>query len=192
MMAPFSWRWNRATISFNTTVGQQDYPVSVSTYGHFEKGSVAISGSPTYPIEYKNILDIGVEQSRPTFISDQLDNDAGQITFRVLPAPDQVYTITVIYQNAPVLFTSLSQLWTPIPDWLEVVYNWGFLATMSDYVDQTKAPRFRQLFVGTLLAASEGLSESERNLFISSWLGEVRQETSEGMNTQAAWRGRTI
>lgn len=193
LMPPFKWRWNRSnTPPINLTQAVQDYSTSVSNYGNFELASVAFGGQLTFPLEYKSLLDIGVESSRPAFISDQLDDDAGNITFRVLPAPDQVYQLTVTYQETPPKFTSLSQTWDPIPDWMQFVYNWGFLAVMSDFIDQSKAPRFRQLFVGSLLGVSEGLTEADRNLFIRSWLGEIRQETAEGMATQAAWRGRTI
>jgi hypothetical protein len=192
LMAPFNWRWNRGTAIITTVPGQQDYPINLSNYGHFELATVGITGDLTYPLEYKSILGAAVESSRPTFISDQLDNDAGFITFRITPAPDKAYAVTVTFQNAPPIFSSLSSLWSPVPDWMAYVYNWGFLALMSDFVDQSKAPRFRQMFVGSLLAASEGLSEEEKNVFKASWLGDLRQMQGEQMNTQSGWKGRTI
>ena len=190
---PFYWRWNRTTLTFNTVIGQQDYPVTIANYGYFELGAVAIAGQQTFPLEYKDILNAGTEESRPTFIADQLDTSSDSIiTFRVLPIPDQVYTITITYQEQPPSFTALTQLWTPIPDRYEFVYNWGFLALMADYIGDPRAARYRQMFVGSLLGVSEGLSESERALFIQSWLGEIRQESSDSMKTQMGWKGRTL
>jgi hypothetical protein len=191
---PFQWRWNRKIATFNTIASPptQDYSVAISNYGNFELGSVASPGSLTYPLEYKSLLDIAVEQSRPSFISDQLDDDNGNITFRVQPVPDQIYNMTVAFQAASPSFTSLAQTWNPIPDWMEFVYNWGFLSIMSDFVDQSKAPRFRQLFVASLLSVSEGLSEQDKNLFIASWLGEQRQESGNMQKSQVGWKGRAV
>jgi hypothetical protein len=166
---PFKWNWNRATVSITTVVGTQDYPTSTTSYGFLEGGSVTL-GSSTFGLkEVKQSLEVGTETGRPESIAPQIDNNAGSITFRFLPVPDQIYTIVPFYQQSAPLFTSLSQTWSPIPDKLEYLYSWGFLALSLAYADDQRFPIFNQKFVAHLLGAQQGLSEMEKNMFLDSW-----------------------
>lgn len=189
---PFSWKWNRKTITFSLTPGTQDYSQAISNYGFFEIGSIALTGAQTFPLEHHEVLSAGVETSRPTFVADQTDDDAGNISFRFLPIPDQTYTVTIIYQAKPTPFTVLSGLWDTIPDQYQYIYSLGFLAMMFDFVDSTKATRFRQLFVASLLSVSEGLDEQDKELFMNAWLNESRQMQSNQLRTQAGNTGRSL
>lgn len=49
MNAPMTWNWNRNTLSFNTVVGQQDYPVVVSDFGFIENFTTTATASITLP-----------------------------------------------------------------------------------------------------------------------------------------------
>jgi hypothetical protein len=189
---PFKWRWNRKTTTITTIVGTQDYLKAINDFGYLEQATAAIAGSPTFPLEIKGILGEATEQSRPTFISTQIDDNAGNITFRLLPVPETIYTVTITYQVRAPLFTALSGLWSPVPDYMEFIYNWGFLSLMQEYMTLTGAQRTRQLFVAALLSTAEGLEESEKNLFISSWLGQIRQSESNELSTQTGQRARSI
>lgn len=189
---PFAWRWNRKTLTFPTVIGQQDYTVSSSDFGFFEIADIAIAGSQTFPLENKYVLSGATEKSRPEFIAIQNDDAVSSLTFRLLPVPDKIYTVTVTYQIRPVPFTAIGDDWSPIPDGYQFIYNWGFLSMMEQYTKSSDPARSRQLFVAGLLGVSEGLLEEERNLFISSWLGETRQVQAQQLNTQSGWRGRTI
>jgi len=39
---PFSWNWNRSSVSFNTSAGNQDYATSAAAFGFIEKASYKI------------------------------------------------------------------------------------------------------------------------------------------------------
>jgi hypothetical protein len=41
---PFVWPWNRTTVSFLTTQGTQDYPVSLAAFGFLESVSIQLAG----------------------------------------------------------------------------------------------------------------------------------------------------
>ncbi|HEX3682206.1 MAG TPA: hypothetical protein VHU83_06655 [Bryobacteraceae bacterium] len=182
-------------ITFDTT----QYNSTAWTWGNWivyganaPASSFSTTGSNIFPLEIAETLSRGSEQGRPTFIALQTDDDAGNLTFRVLPAPDQSYSISVTYQVKAPLFSSLSQTWAPVPDFMEYIYNWGFLSLMLDYNDSSKAQRMRQLFVASLLGASEGLSEADKNLFTYAWLGDMRQQQAGQLSTQLGNQGRAI
>jgi len=182
---PFKWNWNRAAASAITTViGTQDYPLAISNYGFLEGASATKSGASFAIKEVKQELTVGTEQGRPQSIAPQIDDNAGNITFRFLPVPDAIYTITPYYQKAAPLFTGLTQTWAPVPDKFSYIYNWGFLALTMLYDDSPMFPAINQKFVAHLLGAQQGLSETERNMFLNSWDIITRQEGLVGIKTQ--------
>lgn len=184
---PFKWNWNRSSVNVTTTAGTQDYATSVSTFGFIESASATL-GSATFAItEIKQDLTIGSEQGRPESIAAQIDNNSGSITFRFLPVPDNTYTVTVGFQQKiPSLFVSpvSTQTWAPIPDQYSYIYNYGFLALTMAYQDDQRFPIFNQKFVAHLLGTQQGLTETERNLFIDTWNLIARQEALMGIKTQ--------
>src|SRR6267154_2469075 len=181
---PFSWNYNRGSVSITTIAGTQDYATASATFGFVEKASYKIpsatitntaltSGVATYtaankfqagdlvtvtgsangagiynvtnqPIfsanattftvninninvatgadtgtavvgttteisENSTILGSGSELGSPSKIAAQIDDNAGNITFRLLPIPDRVYTVEVIFQKRiPALMANLS------------------------------------------------------------------------------------
>jgi hypothetical protein len=170
---PFKWRWNRAYVTpFTTTAGIQDYQKAVSSFGYLEKGY--INGQVELTVQ--QLLSSDTNESRPNYIAAQLDDGAGNITFRLLPNPDLVYTVAPIFQESAPTMTALSSTWTPIPDYMQYIYSWGFLSLIYDYFGNPGAARARQVFVGSLLAVSEGLEETEKQIFRAMWL---RQDTDE-------------
>lgn len=183
---PFAWNWNRQTLQFVTVQGQQDYQEAVSNWGFIEKASASMAGLPTqiFEIEVKPILGEDNGLGRPQNISAQLDDDNGHISFRLMPVPDGAYTVTVTYQEAPTLITATSNTWAPIPDRYQFIYNWGFLALMQQFIPSSSSQMNRQLFVANLLAAAEGLEETEKNLFMAAWLGDSREMQASQLRTQ--------
>jgi hypothetical protein len=182
---PFKWNWNRSPFGTITTVaGTQDYPLSIANFGFLEGASVTSGGSTIAIKEVKQELTVGTEPGRPQSIAPQIDNNYGTITFRFLPVPDNVYTIVPYGQNSPTLFTSLSQSWAPIPDKLEYLYNWGFVALSLAYSDDQRFPIFNQKFIAHLLGAQQGLSETERNMFLDSWNILTNQNSIANMKAQ--------
>ena len=88
-----------------------------------------------------------------------------QITFRLLPLPNTAYKVKIIYQQAPTLFSSPDDLWA-IPDSMESLYSYFVLWLALDYLDDPRAARYRQIAEASLLAKAEGLSETDRNMFL--------------------------
>jgi hypothetical protein len=167
--------------------------VSVNIASAPESSCLAVSGQ-AFPLEIKNEpMTEGVEQSRPSFISTQIDDNSGKYTFRVLPIPNKTYQITLTFQNSATLFlpSSLSAPWG-IPDKYAYIFNYGFLFLTLDYWDDPRAARYRQLFIATLLGAAEGLTEQEKNLFLGNWLITTSQAQASGMKTQQGISGRGV
>jgi len=257
---PFSWSWNRASATFNTASGTQDYSQAVASFGFIEKGSfkipsaaitntaltagvatytannnfqagdlVTVTGLTNNPLVYnvtnqaifsatattftvliKNanigsgadtgtaivgttteiaktttILGTGSERGAPNNIAAQVDDNAGNITFRILPIPDRVYAIEVVYQKRiPSLATATTSTWAPVPDHYSYIYQWGFLALMLAYNQDARWTQANQKFVGGLLGAAEGLSEEDRNIFQAAWLGSITEQQTMGMKAQ--------
>ncbi len=186
---PFSWRWNRNTYTFSAIPGTQDYSTTITNMGWVEKAN-ALAGSTQYELEI--LLNASQEsiQNQLTWISPRLDNDAGTITFRLLPVPEQDYTITVDYQASAPSFASLADPWAPIPDYMYFLYQMGFNAEAMMYWGDERGPYMVQTFLRTLLAASSGLSESQKNIFLATRLNSERMEQAEIGNSAAGRAGR--
>jgi len=145
----------------------------------------AIVGTTTEISETTTILGTGSERGSPNKIAPQTDDNANNISFRVLPIPDRVYTIEVIFQKRiPALVTTTANTWAPIPDHYSYIYQWGFLALMLAYNQDGRWTQANQKFVGNLLGANEGLSEVDKNLFQAAWLGTITEQQVTGMKAQ--------
>lgn len=177
LSAPFAWRWNRTVINFQTVVGQSDYVVSTNNFGWLEKAVIynPDDGNLTNELEIENNLAVETKPNLPVRISAQSDNDAGQITFRIVPAPDAVYNVELTAQKAAPTFTSLSDTWAPIPDYFSYIINTGFLAKNYEYMNDPRYLTTMQLFLQQVVAANEGLSDVQKNIFLSDRLDTQRQ-----------------
>lgn len=176
------WRWNRssATIqapTFSTIVGQTDYVVSLPTFGWIEKAVAydTADGNKGYELQVALILGAEAGTGQPARISAQYDNGAGEITFRVFPAPNKIYSVVVDYQNSAPQFTAPTQTWSPIPDYLSVVYNSGFDGKAYEYMNDPRYQGAMQIFYTNAAAYAEGLSETQRNLWVQDKLNSIRE-----------------
>jgi hypothetical protein len=86
-----------------------------------------------------------------------------------MPAPDKAYPVAIHIQLAASQLTSVNATWAPIPDYMQYVYNWGFLALMWTFADDPRSQMANQKFLAGLLARAEGLSEQDRNVFLNNW-----------------------
>jgi hypothetical protein len=155
-----------------TALNTNDYTVLSPEFSHIEHASVLDSSqSPAkwIELEVKNRLSMETFTGRPKFISPHTEDGNGNVTFRVNPAPDKNYVVAVHVQKAPIAVTSLNQTWAPIPDYMQHVYNWGFLALMWLFADDPRYPEANQKFVAGLLAQAEGLDDEDRNIFLNNW-----------------------
>jgi hypothetical protein len=106
---PFAWQWNRSIFNVATTVGQSDYTVSLPNFGWLEKATLSLSGMtpPVVELQISPLIAASGKNNRPFKIAMVDDDNAGNVTFRLMAIPDQVYTVTLIYQKAPVQATTL-------------------------------------------------------------------------------------
>lgn len=180
---PFGWRWNRISslTDFTCVVGQTDYPVSgLTNFGWIETAQVQdISSNARVASQWKQItrlegLAMASEQGLPHSIAPQYDNGSGTITFRLMPAPDQLYPVAMDIQQKPVLFSNsagspLAQTWAPIPDEYSHLYTWGFEALALLLADDPRFGPVNQKFVSAVLATHQGLDENQKNIFLATW-----------------------
>lgn len=176
------WRWNRTAgtptaPTFTTVIGQTDYKVNLPTFGWIEKAVAydPLDGFAAFELQNDLIKGADLNSNQPARISAQYDDDEGNITFRIFPAPDKVYNIVVDYQNSAQLFTSVTQTWAPIPDYLSYVVNEGFQAKAFDYSNDPRFASSMQLFLQFCADAAEGLDASQKNLFLSDKLNTLRE-----------------
>jgi hypothetical protein len=181
---PFAWRWNRKTNSAITTiVGQQDYTIVVPDFGWLEGGSIS-DGTRMYGLQPRLMLEDSVDQGRPLLVSAQVDDGAGNITFRFSQVPDSIYTVKLIYQMAAPLITMAGGSWAPIPDSLAYLFNSGFLASCLEVIDDSRFPVEYSKFIKSVIAANDGLTDTEINIFLSEKLIDQREIQGQQLNTQ--------
>lgn len=191
LQPPFAWRWNRATVqaAIDTTTGQ-NVTKALSDFGWLESASISDS-TTTWALEVSLNTPEDQSPSRPRFISARLDNDSGNITFRVIPTPDKSYTLNITYQKASPSFSTLLDTWSPIPDYMYHVYSTGYLAKVYEYADDARFIPTFQLFLRSLLSFSEGLTESQKAIFFQDFANVSRYEQTSGLANQLAIQGRS-
>lgn len=148
------------------------------TFGWIETCSIQdiVNGQPKwFELPTKLCLSLDSAQGRPANISAQSDDGFGNITYRLMQVPDAVYPVAITIQQKPPLFTKTSQTWAPIPDDYSHIYNWGFLSLMWMFADDPRFTVGSQKFVAQLLSSAEGLTETERNIFLNNWYGITGQ-----------------
>jgi hypothetical protein len=195
---PFVWEWNRVatTSSITTVVGQSDYPVSLPHFGFLEKATLvnpspAANQPPNFELEVFEILSKDGQQNRPGKIAVLLDDNNGNITFRLFPVPDQIYTVDLDYQKAPVVATDLTALWAPIPDKYSFLYERFMLAQMQMMYNQQLGLSNMEMFFRQLVATAAGLTEMEKAIFLEDALRPIRMRQNELLSTQQGKQVRT-
>ena len=183
---PFAWSWNRKVLpaAITTAIGTQDYPISLSDFGWLEKatGNASTASPQSFELEVYGNIGTDTTQARPRIITVHIDDNAGNITFRLFPVPDAVYTITLTYQKAPVLASTISSNWAPIPDKLSFLYEQGLLAHMQGIYSIPAFLQGMQFFFRQLIGAAEGLTETQRAIFLED---SIRQLQTSALAQQA-------
>ena len=190
---PFRWNWNRKELqnAFVTLPGVTDYTLALSDFGYLEKATsfIAADDPPMREIEVVQNLAQESKQNPPQKICAFIDDGAGNITFRVLPNPDRAYQMTIIYQKAMPVVTSLGALWSPIPDKYSFLYETGMMAHMQGMYNAQLYALNMEIFFRQLLGAAEGISESERAIFLDDRLRDLRAQT---VGLTGAQQGRQV
>ena len=168
----------------------QDYTVSVPNFSHIEHASVLdITKTPNKWIELKVQNDLALDsiQARPTFVGPHAEDGDGNVSFRVMPAPSAAYPVAIHVQLVPPRVTSINQTWAPIPDFMQYVYSWGFLALIWAFSDDARFQMANQKFTSGLLSRAEGISAEERDVWLNNWnnlTGRQQMETQQGIQAR--------
>jgi hypothetical protein len=186
---PFRFPWNRVENStITTSVGVTDYKISIPTFGWLEKATIsnlAMTPTTVKEIEVFQVLAVESKQNQPQKVAPILDDNNGNITFRLMPAPDAPgatptnYTVTLTYQNAPPVLPNLGALWAPIPDKYSFLYETAMLAHLQLMYSPQLYALNMEMFFKQLVGISEGLTETEKNIFLEDKLRELRMQTTE-------------
>jgi hypothetical protein len=192
---PFAWRWNRSVTTFTTVAGTQDYEEPLPTFGWLEKATVT-DATGTSPIvhELDVVLNLSEEtvNNLPTRIAARLDDGNGNITFRLMPPPDKLYTVTITYQNSSSLFTSMNETWAPIPDYLSYLYNAGFSAKAYEYLNDGRFAPMLTTFLRQVIAANGGLTDTQVNIFLADQVNTLATQQASVQNGQFSRQGRGV
>jgi hypothetical protein len=184
---PFCWRWNRLEANFVASQTgpdwNQDYGITLPTFGFIEKAWVTTVSGEKKELTVRTALAGSTELGRPEFIAAQYDDNAGTITFRLMPVPNEALNVTVLIQKKATLMTSLASTWAPIPDEQQYIYNYGFLALAAILADDQRFEIFNRKFLSHLLGAQEGIDEMQRSIFLGNWLEITKQLQSASAKT---------
>lgn len=162
-----------------TNLGSIGVPVSQTyTFGWIE--TVSVQDTTVIPAKWFEIkpelcLSSDSAQGRPRSISAQGDDGNGLITFRLMMVPDAAYPVAITLQQKAPILTSVNQTWSPIPDDYARLYNWGFLSLMWMFSDDPRFSTANQKFVAQIISVSEGLDETQRNIFLQGWQQDIGQ-----------------
>jgi hypothetical protein len=163
---------NTDTVGTFTAITTQDYLLSLSNFSHIKHASVNdldANNPKWYELKVQNNLALESSLSRPMFIGPNYEDGSGNVSFRVFPAPDKAYPISIQAQLAAPAVTSVNQTWSPLPDFMQYVYQWGFLALMWMFADDPRTQYAEAKFKAALLGRAEGLTEEEKNIFLNNW-----------------------
>ena len=180
---------NTATWTNKGTVG---LTTALVNFGWLEKSSWKDGTTRTQELQVALDLSEDQAQNPPVHIAARLDSGTGNITFRLLPPPDKAYIVTMTYQKAAATFAALTETWSPIPDYFSYLCNQGFAAKAYEYFGDERFPVSMAMFVRQVIAANEGLSESQKNIFLGERLNTQRETQSSQGKTQTATTGRSM
>lgn len=190
--APFTWAWNRATVTQTLTPGTQDYTISQANFGFLEKVTLTLA-SPATLVEVENVynnkaLALTKQPGRPNTAAVQTFIPGTSFSARFSPNPDLAYTATFTYQKAPFFFTATTQDWftdAGIPYSMIDVFNPLFLAEMLENSDDPqRAQIYRQRGMAALISKADGLTAMQKNEILGQWMADGAQAAGTQLNTQ--------
>ena len=192
LSAPFRWMWNRNQVTYQFTgQGGTDFEKYIPDFGYLEKATV-VGGTPNArEIEIVNVLAQESKQNPTGKICALFDDNAGNITFRVSPAVDLNYEVVLTYQRSPIIVTSLSgTTWAPIPDRYAFLYEAGMLAHLSLMYSPQLYLANIEMFFRQLVGAAEGLTETERAIFLAEKIQQLQTQQFALVGAQQARQSR--
>jgi hypothetical protein len=188
---PFSWPFNRKAYVFTAT--GQDYAASgLNDFGFLEGGSCAPPSGTPFELMVRSILHPEQNTARPMFVSELIDDGAGNITFRLNPAPAAGSFVTLLYQKKATTLLSMGMTWYPLPDEKSYVAQWGLLSLLSLITSDARFGAYNQKFITSLLAQHGGLSALERNMFLANWTAVLKDVQATQLATAERFKAREV
>jgi hypothetical protein len=199
---PFTWGWNREEdSSLSTVAGTQDYTGTITDFGFLEKITlVDPTGVPFDVSDIYNNAALGVgdtsvaRRARPNSACVLYLTYGTSLRLRFLAVPDKVYAATLTYQKLVAPMTTLTGAtgtWT-IPDQYLDIYNTLFLGEAFAVADDARSQIYRQRGVTALLGKSEGLTETQKNLFLEQFWARAGQQQRFALVSQQAQQSRGV
>lgn len=188
---PFAWAWNRSAINY--TVTSQDFTqTGLTDFGFLEGGTVTPPTGTPFSIQVRTVLDSETQSARPLFCAPLIDDGAGNITFRLNPAPTSGSAVKLLYQRKAPIVQSLAQTWYPVPDEKNYICQWGFLSLMSLIGNDARFNAYNQKFITSLLSAHGGLNAMERNIFLTNWTAVLKDLQAANLSTNERFKAREV
>lgn len=148
---PYKWKWNRATAtSFLTVDGTAEYTISNPTDCFFYldrafieyEASTSTPKSPRYPLSCVSDLQSNDSRGSPLnaiCIDRWTGTNKKDVVVRFDMVPDAtVYRVYVDYQQKPTILTSLSDVFTPVPDDMGRFLRQMFLVQVLKYYEDPR------------------------------------------------------
>lgn len=173
-------------------VGGQDYIVALSDFGWPEKASITDGATFSKELVINPDLAQDVAAGETANISPVADDGSGNITFRLMPPPSSAWTVQLDYQMASSSFAAMADSWTPIPNYLSYLYNQGCLYKCYEMGSDERMTQAFQIFLRNLIAANNGLTDSQVNLFMADRIAmqrEVQQKLGSRQPQQQQQQG---
>ena len=194
---PNTWGFNRNENTSTTTVaGTQDYQTNITDLHFIERVSLTDTTGKIWEVDtvYNNAaLSVQSTQGRPKSVCVKTNNLAGTNAIRFSLVPDAVYTVNITYQKLPVQLTSTSSGWSGIPDAYEDIYNNLLLSeAYSVALDDASAQKYRVRGMAALISKVEGLSEMQKNLYMTYALAGDVQTMLAQLRTNQVTQARGI
>lgn len=82
--------------------------------------------------------------------------------------------------------------WAPIPDSYSYIYNSLFIGEALALVDDNRAMQYRMRGVAGLISKAEGLSETQKNVFMQMWLAGNAESAVAALRVQQSAQARGI
>ena len=174
------------------SVDSSGYLVALSSFGWLEKAVAIDQNGNAHELTIQLNMGQNGTQNQPFLISPVIDDGNGSILFRMQPPPDQAYKVYLTYQRSSPNFVALTDTWAPVPDYFSYLFNRGFLSLTYEYLSDERYGSATQMFVKFLVAANEGLSESQVNIFLAERMNSARQQQDVVGTAQSARAGRSL
>lgn len=189
--APFIYRFNRASVSFDiTSDGGTDYVQVINNLGRIETQWLSDADGHIFELNGSQSIAKASTVRRPTHVAPVYDDNQGNITFRFNSIPDQPLTANFDFQKKANLLTSPADGFGPVPDEFGYLFNKGMLAEGAILTNDSRFPIWEKDFIAGVLATQDGLDAQAKAIFYEQMLNTGRTSMRSQGAAQSGTQGR--